>query len=80
MLVKPMQKITRYPLLFKRLLPNLIPDSLEYISLLAVIGRTEKAIQSVNSTVKKMEAVFKVNQLENSIDFGVLTDVFHFIT
>lgn len=75
-----MQKITRYPLLFKRLLPNLITDSVEYISLLAVIGRTEKAIQSVNSTVKKMEAVFKMNQLENSIDFGVLTDVFHFIT
>jgi hypothetical protein len=77
MLMKPMQKITRYPLLFKRLLPNLNTDSQEYVDLSRVISLLEKEISNVNETVRKMEARFRINQIDKNMDFGIVADVIH---
>ena len=73
--MKPMQKITRYPLLFKRLLPNLVTDSLEYSQLTDLILEMEKAVCDVNETVRRMEARFRIKIIGETMDFGIITDV-----
>jgi hypothetical protein len=73
-----MQKITRYPLLFKRLLPNLASDSPEHTSLTNLILRIEKAIVAVNENVKKTETAYKIAELDSSLDFGVAEVPFKF--
>jgi hypothetical protein len=75
MLMKPMQKITRYPLLFKRLLPNLVTDSPEFYALSQLLVDLEKLISDVNETVRTMEAKFKIKCIDNTMDFGVISDV-----
>jgi hypothetical protein len=73
--MKPMQKITRYPLLFKRLLPNLPTESIEYSQLTDLISEMEKAVFDVNETVRKMEARFRIKVIGETMDFGIITDV-----
>jgi hypothetical protein len=77
MLMKPMQKITRYPLLFKRLLPNLVTDSAEYYGLSQLLVDLEKSISDVNETVRNKEAKFKIKLIDDTMDFGVVADVHH---
>ncbi|KAJ3305041.1 Intersectin-2 [Kappamyces sp. JEL0829] len=76
MLMKPMQKITRYPLLLKRLLPNLITDSPEFKSLSHLITDMEKSICDVNETVRKMEAKFRIKMIDQTMDFGLVFEKF----
>lgn len=76
MLMKPMQKITRYPLLFKRLLPNLVADSPEYNELSKLLVELERTIAQVNQNVRVQEAKFRIKDIDETIDFGVVTEVF----
>ncbi|KAL2920040.1 hypothetical protein HK105_200106 [Polyrhizophydium stewartii] len=76
MLVKPMHRITRYPLLFKRLLPNLGTDSREQVALSALLIEIEGTISAVNETIKRREAAYRINQLDEILDFSVVSDRF----
>ncbi|EGF78547.1 hypothetical protein BATDEDRAFT_90488 [Batrachochytrium dendrobatidis JAM81] len=76
MLVKPMHRITRYPLLFKRLLPNLGTDSREFIALSGLLIEIEAVIFLVNETIKMREATFRIHQLDEVLDFGVVSEKF----
>ncbi|KAI8898381.1 hypothetical protein BC833DRAFT_620385 [Globomyces pollinis-pini] len=80
MLMKPMQKITRYPLLFKRLLPNLVTDSLDYIDLSTLLTKIEQIIGDINEHVRIMESRFKIRLIEETTDFGLVTDRFSICT
>ncbi|KAJ1345087.1 hypothetical protein BSLG_000602 [Batrachochytrium salamandrivorans] len=76
MLVKPMHRITRYPLLFKRLLPNLGTDSSEYVALNGLLAEIDGVISRVNETIKRREHAFRINQLDEILDFGVISERF----
>lgn len=74
--MKPMQKITRYPLLLKRLLPNLVTDSHDFGDVSHLIREIESVIGTVNETVRKMEARFRISAIDETLDFGVLGEKF----
>ena len=75
MLMKPMQKITRYPLLFRRLLPNTIPDSPEHTFLSKLIVEMEKAVSAVNHRAHIMQAKFKTMTIGKTLDFNTVCEV-----
>lgn len=75
MLMKPMQKITRYPLLLKRLQPTLSPGTEEYENLEELISEIEKAIKGVNDKVKNVELRFRIQTIEENLEFGTICEV-----
>ncbi|KAJ3310864.1 Rho guanine nucleotide exchange factor 26 [Boothiomyces sp. JEL0838] len=80
MLMKPMQKITRYPLLFKRLLPTMVQGSQNYRNLTKLLTDIEKIIEQVNGTIKKMEAQARIRQIDENLNFGVVCEKFKLLT
>ncbi len=78
--MKPMQKLTRYPLLFKRLLPNLRSDSPNYYALSNLISEIEGEICNVNETVRRMGAKFRIKFINHTLDFGMVTEKFRIET
>ena len=76
MLMKPMQRITRYPLLLKRLQPNLVTDSDDHKKITHIINELEKFLQIVNETVKKKESIYRIKLIDDTMDFGVVAEVF----
>lgn len=76
MLMKPMQKVTRYPLLFKRLLPNMTPGTDDFDSLTILINSLEQAIFKLNETVRHMESRFRIRLIDKTLDFGLVADKF----
>jgi RhoGEF domain len=75
MLMKPMQRITRYPLLFKRLLPNLVPDSQEHRDLVYFLKALEQLLGTVNNLVRKKEAAYRIKMVDEGMDFGTVAEV-----
>ncbi|KAI8905600.1 hypothetical protein EDD86DRAFT_249172 [Gorgonomyces haynaldii] len=71
MLAKPMQRITRYPLLLKRLKPNLVTDSQEHKNLSKVISEIENLLQTINATIKTKEASYRIKLIDESLEFGL---------
>ena len=76
MLMKPMQKITRYPLLFRRLLPNTLPDTPEHVMLSKLIVDMEKAVSLVNQKAHFMQAKFKTGIIGKTLDFNTVSEVY----
>ena len=77
-MMKPMQKITRYPLLFRRLLPNTLPDSPEHEILSKLIVDMERAVSLVNQKAHFSHAAFKTGIIGKNLDFNTVCEVFHF--
>jgi hypothetical protein len=75
MLSKPLQRITRYPLLFNRLLPNLTPNSREHILLSEFLFKIRQLLTSLNETVKKKESAYRIKMIDEEMDFGTIMDV-----
>ena len=75
MLMKPMQKITRYPLLFKRLLPNL-QQGTDYDSLTLLINNMEQVIFNINETVRHMESRYRIKLIDKTLEFGLTSEKF----
>ena len=74
-----MHRITRYPLLFKRLLSNLHINSSEHEALSKLINRIESLIGAINDAVKRSESAYRIRLIDQHLDFGVVADVnFHF--
>jgi hypothetical protein len=76
LLVKPMHRITRYPLLFKRLQSHLSVHSPEYESLNVLVKTFESILTEVNRAVRSTDAVYTLSYLDSTLDFFGLADVF----
>ncbi|ORX83315.1 hypothetical protein BCR32DRAFT_292055 [Anaeromyces robustus] len=70
LLIKPMHRITRYPLLFKRLLENIDKQQLQYSMIETLIMSIENKISTINEMVRKSEAKYRVSVIENSMDWN----------
>jgi hypothetical protein len=70
LLIKPMHRITRYPLLFKRLLENIDKQQLQYSMIETLIFSIENKISTINEMVRKSEAKYRIGVIENSLDWN----------
>ena len=76
MLVKPMHRITRYPLLFKRLLPHLENDTKDKQALSDLLINIEATVKLINDTIKGREALYRIRMLDTILEFGIVADRF----
>jgi len=70
LLYRPMHRITRYPLLFKRLLENINKQQLQYSMIETLIVSIENKISTINEMVRKSEAKYRVSVIESSLDWN----------
>ncbi|KAJ3098626.1 hypothetical protein HDU97_003891 [Phlyctochytrium planicorne] len=75
-LVKPMHRITRYPIFFKRLLSLIPKTSPDFDVLNDLISKIEMRVSSVNEAVRKQESSSKLLLIEENIDFGSICEKF----
>lgn len=67
-LLKPMQRITRYSLLFKQILHYTPKDHFERADILAALEVSEKLAQSVNQATKESESRQKIEDISAIVD------------
>jgi len=65
-----MHRITRYPLLFKRLLENIDKKQLQYSMIETLIFSIENKISTINEMVRKSEAKYRIGVIENSLEWN----------
>lgn len=68
-LVKPMHRITRYPLLFKRLLSTL-PQGESFEVLKSMVESIEEKVGAVNDIVRVNESSHRIKLIDENMDFG----------
>ncbi|KAI9098738.1 hypothetical protein DFS34DRAFT_618767 [Phlyctochytrium arcticum] len=76
LLVKPMHRITRYPILFKRLLGSTAKGSLEYQAVNNFINGVEKKVSDINEGVRRHEAAYRINLIDENLDFNNVVERF----
>ncbi|KAJ3021216.1 hypothetical protein HKX48_008982 [Thoreauomyces humboldtii] len=76
LLVKPMHRVTRYPILFKRLLSYVAKSSPEYDTVNNLINDIEARVADINESVRKHEAEYRIHVIEESLDFNNVTERF----
>ncbi|KAJ3043426.1 hypothetical protein HDV00_005124 [Rhizophlyctis rosea] len=76
LLVKPMHRITRYPILLKRLLSLIRRTEEDYQVVNDLINRVEAKVADINEMVRKQEAGYRINLIDENIDFNNVTERF----
>ncbi|TPX47785.1 hypothetical protein SeMB42_g03195 [Synchytrium endobioticum] len=76
LLVKPLHRVTRYPILLKRLLSHIKADAPEHRAVIMAISRIEAQVALVNEAVRKREAEFRIHLIDEKMDFGGVVDKF----
>jgi Holliday junction resolvasome RuvABC endonuclease subunit len=56
----------------------MVTDSLQYTQLQSLIVKIEKSISEVNENVRKMETVYKIKEMDETMEFGTIADVIKF--
>ena len=77
LLVKPMHKITRYNLLFKRLL-SYVPQSPNHESLKELIGFFSEITKQIDDAVHIENSLFAVKTYDSIMDMGSSSEVYQF--
>ncbi|KAJ3386906.1 hypothetical protein HDU92_002209 [Lobulomyces angularis] len=75
LLVKPMHRITRYPLLIKRLLSYTRSNNYEYKVINNVINLFEEKVTEINETVRKTESCARINLIDENLDFNNICEL-----
>lgn len=69
-LIQPMHRITRYPILLKRLFPLTPEDHPDYPVIKETIEQIEKVVAEVNEAVKKKETEYRIRYLQHCIEWN----------
>jgi len=69
-LIKPVQRITKYPLLIRELINHVPEDSEEFKSLSAAKKKLEDVLSGVNEDQRSKENSERILQIQNSIEKG----------
>eukprot|EP01103_Thecamoeba_quadrilineata_P003208 TRINITY_DN13008_c0_g1_i1.p1 TRINITY_DN13008_c0_g1~~TRINITY_DN13008_c0_g1_i1.p1 ORF type:complete len:642 (+),score=138.67 TRINITY_DN13008_c0_g1_i1:79-2004(+) len=67
-LIKPIQRLCKYPLLLKQIQNYLPNDHSDHSNITIAIDKVEKVVAQVNDSKMKIENVMKIMELQNSID------------
>lgn len=70
LLVKPMHRITRYPLLFKRLLSHFPNGGVEFDILSVLLSGIEEKVGDLNEIVRVNESTHRIKIIDENMDFG----------
>lgn len=76
LLVKPMHRITRYPIFFKRLLTHVNKDSADYVAINDLINNIETMAVNVNESVRQHESSYRIRYIDDNLDFGNVVERF----
>ncbi|KAJ3332494.1 Intersectin-2 [Blyttiomyces sp. JEL0837] len=75
-LVKPMHRVTRYPILFKRLVSVTPKQAPEYELLNRLIKRLEEKLREIDDTVHKTETTYRINFIDENLEYGNAVEKF----
>ncbi|KAI8815050.1 hypothetical protein BJ742DRAFT_733571 [Cladochytrium replicatum] len=75
LLVKPMHRITRYPILLKRLLSHTL-DQRTSEAINGLINKLEERVNDVNAVVGKNESSYRITYIDENLDFNNVTERF----
>ncbi|KAJ3174605.1 hypothetical protein HDU87_007088 [Geranomyces variabilis] len=76
LLVKPMHRVTRYPILFKRLLSYVPKGQVEHEAVNTLITDIESRVAEINESVRRHEAEYRINVIDDNLDFNGVTERF----
>ncbi|KAJ3145423.1 Intersectin 1 (SH3 domain protein) [Geranomyces michiganensis] len=76
LLVKPMHRVTRYPILFKRLLSYVPKGQAEHEAVNTLINDIESRVADINESVRRHEAEYRINVIDDNLDFNGVTERF----
>jgi hypothetical protein len=76
LLMKPMHRITRYPLLLKRLLGYIPAGTKEHIVVDELLTDIEERVTDIDETVRRNESAYRLRWLDNNLDFNNQIDKF----
>ncbi|KAJ3164097.1 Intersectin 1 (SH3 domain protein) [Geranomyces variabilis] len=76
LLVKPMHRVTRYPILFKRLLSYVPKGQVEHEAVNTLITDIESRVADINESVRRREAEYRINVIDDNLDFNGVTERF----
>jgi hypothetical protein len=74
-LLIPMQRATRYPLLFRQILHYTSKDHLEYDATLIALQLSEEFLDQVNNSIKETQTVSNIKRIVNTVDLDVPNEV-----
>ncbi|KAI9349452.1 hypothetical protein DFJ73DRAFT_833607 [Zopfochytrium polystomum] len=77
LLMKPMHRITRYPILFKRLLGMLPQDDTFHGEIAGLLRFLELQVYTVNECVRVQESRIRINAIEEMLEFPPSIHRFH---
>jgi hypothetical protein len=70
-LLKPMQRITKYPLLIQRILDYTPEDHMDYPELKGALEESQRLCHSVNEAVRSKENTEQLEWLQNNVQFSL---------
>ncbi|ELR11300.1 RhoGEF domain containing protein [Acanthamoeba castellanii str. Neff] len=73
-IIKPIQRICKYPLLLREIVQHTPKDHFDYENLLAAVAKMTEVVTDVNENKRKVENVQKLLEIQNAIvsDTGVV--------
>jgi hypothetical protein len=76
-MILPMQRITRYALLLRRILHYTLPTHPHYNSCLLALQASENFLESLNESVKIGESELKIQQIQKLVDLKIPGSVYY---
>jgi len=67
-LIKPVQRLCKYPLLFRELIKNTPEDSPEYAQLANILKKISESVDYVNERTRQVENQQKIIEISNSLE------------
>mmetsp|Transcript_10198 Transcript_10198/g.25602 ORF Transcript_10198/g.25602 Transcript_10198/m.25602 type:complete len:678 (-) Transcript_10198:101-2134(-) len=74
-LIKPMQRVCKYPLLLRELIKFTSDSHSDYQDLIKAMKKVESVVEEINTKKGENENRLKMLDIKNNLDFGTCTDV-----
>ncbi|CAG8576933.1 3066_t:CDS:10, partial [Cetraspora pellucida] len=73
-LLKPLQRITRYPLLIRQILHYTSKDNIDHQNMMQALHKAEKILEETNEAAREQENQMKLNEISNLVDLENLEE------
>ncbi|CAG8628227.1 2674_t:CDS:2, partial [Racocetra fulgida] len=73
-LLKPLQRITRYPLLIRQILHYTSKDNIDHQNMMQALHKAEKILEETNEAAREQENHMKLNEISNLVDLENLEE------
>ncbi|CAG8781616.1 7151_t:CDS:10, partial [Gigaspora margarita] len=73
-LLKPLQRITRYPLLIRQILHYTSKDNIDHQNMMQALHKAEKILEETNEAAREQENRLKLNEITNLVELESLEE------